>query len=99
MQLPSRKLTLSRKGASAASGCSASSRNAVSSVGRMSDGLRSALLVLPVARLPLGQPLDRRLEPAPARVLALRLGEPLDVLAPIARAERVEGRARLLALR
>src|SRR5436189_4343393 len=49
----------------------------------------SPLPILPVPRLPLRHPVDARLQAPLPRVGPLGLGDPLDVLAPVARAERV----------
>src|SRR5579872_596743 len=54
-------------------------------------------LVLPVARFTVGDPFDRLQQPALPRLVGLGLGDPFDVLAPVARAEAREGRLRLLA--
>src|SRR5271157_234559 len=52
---------------------------------------RLAVHALPVPWLALGQPLDSLLEPAGAGRLGLGLIEPVNVFAPIARAELLEG--------
>src|ERR1051325_8886476 len=60
--------------------------------------IRSAFLVLPVARLPFADPLDRRREPLAARVVGLRFGQPFEVVALLARTERRECGLRFLVL-
>src|SRR5262245_34252240 len=59
---------------------------------------RSLPLVLPVAALPLGQPIDGGGEAFLARGVGLRLGHPLHVLLAVAVAERVERGERLAVL-
>src|SRR4051794_13688055 len=53
--------------------------------------LRRRPLVLPVQRLAGGEPFDRLCDTALAGGVGLRLGDPLEILALVARAERVEG--------
>src|SRR3569833_4701267 len=55
-------------------------------------------LVLPVARLPLGHPLDRLGDAFVAGGVRLGVDDPLDVLALVARAELLVGDGRLLVL-
>src|SRR5207253_7866170 len=59
---------------------------------------RLPLHVLPVPRLALGHPFDRGVQALAARLVRLRLGDPLQVLALVARAEALERRPRLRAL-
>src|SRR5512140_489345 len=55
--------------------------------------------VLPVPGLSFGDPLDRLREAAVSGRVRLRLGDPFDVLAPLARSELLERGARLPVLR
>src|SRR5262245_9150648 len=89
---PCSQITLAEAGVAGA-------RTTASAVSWMRWVTGSAVLVLPVALLALGEPGDRRRESPLARRILLRVPEPVDVLAPLRRGEAFVSRARLRVLR